>query len=310
MKILKIFGVVVGIHLFALILIFANPGCSSTKPLPSPADTTVKSDPPAPTAGPSASASGELSPVSVAPVSGPSSVSFDPNAAAGGSAAVRYYSPTRPNTPAASQLEAEPVADVTPATTYTVGKGDSLWTIAKKYHLGHTELATANNLKPSSIVRPGQKLIIPSKALPAGTSAGHNAVDKTPAKSAPASSAPVAESTPRTGGETRHVVKPGETLGAIAHKYHVKIGDISVANNITDPKKIRPGMELKIPGASGGATSSKSSTASHETSPVTAAPANSPVQPAPNQDLDAGLKSKSNEPLEIKVDDGSGPQKM
>ena len=37
MKILKIFGVVVGIHLFALLLIFANPGCSSTsKPPPAP----------------------------------------------------------------------------------------------------------------------------------------------------------------------------------------------------------------------------------------------------------------------------------
>ena len=45
MKILKIFGLVVGIHVAALILIFANPGCSSsTKPAPSPGDTRCSVD--------------------------------------------------------------------------------------------------------------------------------------------------------------------------------------------------------------------------------------------------------------------------
>ena len=45
MKILKIFGIVVGIHLFALILIFANPGCSSTtKPTPSTGAAPSKQD--------------------------------------------------------------------------------------------------------------------------------------------------------------------------------------------------------------------------------------------------------------------------
>ena len=42
MKILKIFGIVVGIHVFALISIFANPvGSSTTKPPPAPHDTVA-----------------------------------------------------------------------------------------------------------------------------------------------------------------------------------------------------------------------------------------------------------------------------
>ena len=50
MKILKVFGVVVGIHVFALILIFANPGCSAMiKTTPSPSDTVAKTDAPSPT---------------------------------------------------------------------------------------------------------------------------------------------------------------------------------------------------------------------------------------------------------------------
>ena len=39
MKILKIFGIVAGIHALAFLLILANPGCSSTsKPPPAPAN--------------------------------------------------------------------------------------------------------------------------------------------------------------------------------------------------------------------------------------------------------------------------------
>lgn len=311
MKILKIFGVVVGIHVFALILIFANPGCSSTNP-PASSDTVAKSDS-APSAAVPPPATGDISPVTIAGAGTTPPPSFDPNAPAtsSSSAAVRF-SPTRPNTAAASTLEAEPVADVTPATTYTVTKGDSLWTIAKKHHLTVTELASANNIKPGATVHLGQKLIIPSKALPAGTSAGHNAVDKAAAKSSAASTAPVADSSVhRSGsGEIRHVVKPGETLGGIAHKYHVKRGEIEVANNITDPRKIRPGMELVIPGGqastSAGATSAKSATST--AAPASLAPTDSPLSAAPDQD--AGAKTQPVEPPVIKIDDSSTPPKQ
>ena len=45
MKLLKIFGIVAGIHAFALILIFANPGCSSsTQRRSSPADTVIHTE--------------------------------------------------------------------------------------------------------------------------------------------------------------------------------------------------------------------------------------------------------------------------
>ena len=241
MKIMKVLGVVVGIHVFALILIFANPGCSSaSKPAPAPVDTMAKSAPaPSVSVGgvtPSVSvpmSDGGASPVSAAPLN------FNPDApalpASGGG--VRF-SPTRPGTSAASTLVAEPVADVVPATTYVVRSGDSLWTIAKKNHLTYQELATANNLKSTAALREGQKLLIPSK---------------------PVATAPVATSTTKAGepapvttkasaDSVKHVVKSGETLGTIAKKYGVKSSDIAVANNITDPQKIRAGMELVIPG--------------------------------------------------------------
>jgi len=242
MKLLKVFGIVVGIHVFALILIFANPGCSSTsQPPPAATETVVRNDAPSPQISVPAT-SGPDSPVIVAPVA------FDPNAPAVSVSAGIRYSPTRPGTPAAGALEAEPVADVTPASTYTVAKGDSLWTIAKKNHLAVTDLASANNLKAGAPVRLGQKLIIPGKALPPGSTPAKTA-DLGAAKAPAAGPAAAPNAAAHAAGDSvKHTVRAGETLGAIARKYQVKMGDLATANNIADPAKIHPGMELVIPG--------------------------------------------------------------
>ena len=275
MKIIRVFGIVVGIHLFALVLIFANPGCSSTsKPAPAPADTAATPASAAPAVSVPLTAAPERSAISAAPIT------FDPTAPA--VAGVRF-TPTRPGTPAASALEAAPVADVTPATTYVVAGGDSLWTIAKKNHLSVGELAAANNLKAGAALRPGQKLIIPGKA-PAASSAA------APAAAAAAKTPAAAPAAKASGDSIQHTVKPGESLGVIARKYGVKQGDIAVANNITDPKLIRAGQVLSIPGWQAPAAKTKGA-AKPDAAPKTAEPAKPIfVIPPVEQDLDAGLK--------------------
>ncbi len=294
MKILKIFGIVVGIHVFALILIFANPGCSAmTKTSPAPADTVVKSDAPSPT-------------ITVPTVaSGDTATGFDPNSPAISVSTAIRYSPTRPNTPAAGALEAEPVADVTPATTYTVGKGDSLWSIAHKNHLTKAELAAANNLRPESTLRQGQKLIIPGKApaTTAAKSAAPASTKGTMAEAAPAAKGPA--------DSVKHTVKPGETLGAIARKYQVKVGEIATANNISDPAKIHPGMELIIPGwqTPAGKSTGKSGAKG------AAKPAAEPAKPVSiptisvGDDAPAPAKAAVDAPPTITVEDAPAPKK-
>lgn len=241
MKILKFSGIVVGIHLLALILIFANPGCSSsTKPAPSAADTITAAPPPITVPGTSGSGSSGAG----ASASGSTpAIAFNPDISAL-NAGVRY-SPTRPGTPAASTLQGEPVGNVTPATTYTVASGDSLWSIAHKNHLTTGELAAANNLnvKSNPKLKLGQKLIIPGKGVPAAKT--NELAAATPSGAASPATPPAAKP---SSDALKHVVRPGETLGAIARQYGVKQGEIAVANNISDPQKIRAGMELSIPG--------------------------------------------------------------
>lgn len=271
MKIMKVLGVVVGIHVFALILIFANPGCSSTsKPSPAPVDTVAKSEP-----SPAVSVPG-VSPTVTVPMSGVSPITaapiaFNPDApaTAGGDNGVRF-SPTRPGTAAASTLITEPVSDVTPATTYTVKSGDSLWTISKKNHLTPSELAATNNLKLTATLHEGQKLLIPSKAAAPAAPAASAAV-------APAAK-PAEVAAPKPSGSTvKHVVKSGESLSSIAKYYGVKQGDIAVANNITDPQKIRAGMELTIPGWQATGRASKAGAAK----PAPAGSSEKPSSPVP-----------------------------
>ena len=93
---------------------------------------------------------------------------IDQNAAAAaaladGSASVRF-TPTRPGTPVAGALQSEKVADVTPATTYVVRPGDSLWSIAKKHKLTVGDLTAANGIAANANLQPGKKLVIPAKS--------------------------------------------------------------------------------------------------------------------------------------------------
>jgi LysM repeat protein len=269
MRIIKILGIAAGIHALALILLLSSPGCSSSK-----------------------AASSDSSPISSAPSSDAAAPSPAATVQMPDTVGIRY-SPTRPGTTVASALETQPVSDVTPASTYSVTKGDTLSTIAKKNQLTKAELASANNLKSGSILHVGQKLIIPSKQGQPKAAMAATA----PAKPAEAAeTAPLAEKAPADA--TRHTVKAGETLGGIARKYGVKQGDIAVANNITDPRKIQPGQELIIPNRSASAPGKQAKTSS---------PAKASA-PAADEDLDAGLKPTGTTDVPVvKIEDSTAP---
>lgn len=287
MKILQIFGAVVAVHLLAFIFIFASPGCQgSPRNVPTP-DATV------PTASaPSLSYnSGATGPAVGVPADLGTAPIYTPGRAA----------PTRPGSPNAVAITPAKVAveDVAPVSTYTVQKGDSLWSIAKKNHLTIAELAKANNLGASTPLQPGKKLIIPGKpgvAQPKDLGTAPAVAAEKPAAPAPGGSEAV-----------KHTVTAGESLGTIARKYQVTVGELAAANNITDPAKIRVGQTLIVPGfkAVGAKTTPKpaapAATAgapaadkpAAETAPASAVPHFEIKAPPPGQDLDAGLKDSA-----------------
>ena len=129
--------------------------------------------------------------------------------------------------------------------TYKVEKGDTLYSISRKYQITVAELRTANNLSENDVIKAGQKLIIPDADI--GTAAALSST-KTAANSAPA------------GKTTTITVQKGDTLYGIARKNGMSVADLMSLNNLDSSAVIKVGQKLKVSqaGAAVAATTSTS----------------------------------------------------
>lgn len=58
---------------------------------------------------------------------------------------------------------------------------------------------------------------------------------------------PATETKEVSKGWTEYTIKPGDTLWALAVKrFHVDVEELMRANNIDDPKKLRPGQKIRV----------------------------------------------------------------
>jgi murein DD-endopeptidase MepM/ murein hydrolase activator NlpD len=109
---------------------------------------------------------------------------------------------------------------VASAGTYRVRRGDTLGAIARKAGLSVGTLARANGIPDPDRLVEGQVLTIPSA---------------TPAAAAPATVAV-------------HRVARGETLGAIAARYHTSVARLAQLNGIRDVNLVTEGATLRLDG--------------------------------------------------------------
>ena len=87
-------------------------------------------------------------------------------------------------------------------------------------------------------------------ASPPRAPAAPVATTPVPVQSGPASlpgSAPIGSAQTLLPAPPVHTVSSGETLGSIAHKYHVKTNEIMVANGLGGDTSLKIGMKLTIP---------------------------------------------------------------
>jgi membrane-bound lytic murein transglycosylase D len=146
------------------------------------------------------------------------------------------------------------LAELSPADTaalkwYTVKRGDTLTTIAKKLRVNRVDLADANYLSARSLVTPGQNLVIPvepsrllargpeSASPTAASRAGTAAVKPAPPKSTPAGSADTVKMT--------YEVKRGDTLSSLATRYRTTVASIRTLNGLKSDL-LMPGARLII----------------------------------------------------------------
>ena len=118
----------------------------------------------------------------------------------------------------------------------TVGRGESVETIARRYGVPASAILQTNGIASASAVRPGQRLVIPRYVT------GHAALAAAPRLAA-------AQPAPRVAAAgTTHVIQPGETLIGIARKYRISQTALARANKLDSYAKLQVGERLTIPG--------------------------------------------------------------
>lgn len=131
-----------------------------------------------------------------------------------------------------------PVASEERGQEIEVQRGDTLYGLSRRHNVSLNELMRVNGLT-SPALKPGQKL-----ALPSGKVAAR------PSRPAPVAIAPAAAPADWSGSYT---IQSGDSLYGIARQYNVKTEDLQRYNGITDPRRVRPGTVLRIPGVAGAA---------------------------------------------------------
>ncbi len=150
-------------------------------------------------------------------------------------------SPAPTPTPTPAPTSAQP-APTSTNTRYVVQRGDSLWKISRQFNITVSTLVAYNKISATGFIYPGQVLLIPGNTpAPTPTPAISNTPSPTTTPTTPTT----------TTSEVVHIVKRGDTLGAIARAYNTTVAHLASLNKIPNPSLIYVGQRIVItPGSS------------------------------------------------------------
>ncbi len=187
---------------------------------------------------------------------------------------------------------------VTGTTTYTVVRGDTLYSIARRFDTTVDRLVALNGLTNPSMLVVGQVLIVPLQTTaqpttaptvtPTLTTQPATPVSTTPPGTAltpivpsatatptriPATATLTVTPTPSPQGPLTYTVQPGDTLYRIALRFGTSVQQIALLNNLANWDLIYPGQVLILrPGATPTAVPATSTATRQPTATVTVPP--------------------------------------
>ncbi|MDR1192171.1 MAG: LysM peptidoglycan-binding domain-containing protein [Verrucomicrobiales bacterium] len=159
--------------------------------------------------------------------------------------------PTQAQSPAMTRVET-PAPVTGGGGTYTVRKGDTLYKIARQFNVSVAELKQGNGLV-SDALKIGQVL----KVSDADGGVAPAVADNSPVIDTTGTFATrpafrvgtpvVTDNIPPLPAYQMYKIAPGDTLYKIARRFNTKPEAIARANNISDPSKLKVGVEIKVP---------------------------------------------------------------
>jgi len=246
MKVSKVFGCVIGLHLAVIAMLLVQPGCRMKQP-PTRTYSQERTSGGLTEATSQGSGSG---------LGGAFNAGFEDGSVAPEGNDFSEFDAIAPVEPLPDEGQTVPVAGPS-FETYTVKKGDNLWTIAKRSNVSLNELYAVNGLDTTSILSIGQQLQIPVEGSTATVSAP---------------SADTYQPTSFNQGSTEYTVKRGDSLSRIANQFDTSIRAIKAANGLSSDL-IRVGDKLVVPvSGSTGASSGMSAAPSDSISSSSTAP--------------------------------------
>ena len=124
------------------------------------------------------------------------------------------------------QLNDKPVS-------YKVQSGDTLTGVAKRYNIGISDLASANNLSTNSNLILGRTITIPANGSSASSSTSNTTTTVSSGK--------------KLGNTESYKVKSGDGLIALAREFGVSVEDLAATNNLATNAQLQRGQTLKVP---------------------------------------------------------------
>jgi len=111
---------------------------------------------------------------------------------------------------------------------YQVRSGDSWWRISNRFGVPVSALKSANNAN-SNLLRIGQHVIVPVSGSASRT---------------------IASATTQEYAQERatYIVQRGDTLSGISQNFNINLNTLMASNGINDPRTLRAGQRLYIPG--------------------------------------------------------------
>jgi membrane-bound lytic murein transglycosylase D len=130
-----------------------------------------------------------------------------------------------------AKLSDAPPAELASLKYYTVKRGETLLTIARKLRVSKTDLAEANYLRGTERVAAGQKLMVPREASVLMASGTQRPVPATEARATVGQSGQLArEAASSNRVKTNYEVRRGDTLSSIARLFKTTVASLKTWN--------------------------------------------------------------------------------